>query len=56
MWSYFTFDVVIIHPSYSRYDEELAQADAREREVKSRTGQHRFRGRNEVGRKAATWK
>ncbi|XP_064397984.1 polyglutamylase complex subunit TTLL1-like isoform X2 [Halichondria panicea] len=38
------------------YDEELAQADAREQEVKSRTKQQRFKGHHEGVRKPPTWK
>ena len=37
----------------SRYDEELALADAREREVKSRTG---HRGKSKDIKKPVTWK
>ena len=39
---------------YIRYDEELALADAREREVKSRTG-HRGKLKTEP-RKPVSWK
>ncbi len=46
MYSYF----------YCSYDEELAQADAREQEVKSRTKQQRFKGHHEGVRKPPTWK
>ncbi len=38
-----------------RYDEEFAQADAREQEVKSRA-KHHFKHRQEGGRKPPTWK
>ena len=39
----------------SRYDEELALADAREREMKSRSGQ-RGKTRDQVKKSQATWK
>ncbi len=53
-WTYLQLhDVAYFHCSY---DEELAQADAREQEVKSRTKQQRFKGHHEGVRKPPTWK